>query len=231
MAQVFTPMTSALHSRGSVDGLRRMLTLGNHCSALVAFPISAVLLLIGPRFLQVWLGAKYVSSQSVLAILIVPTTLYIAQAGSPKILYGMAHHKTLALVLLVEGVANLFLSVVLARSYGINGVAMGTAIPLFCTSVLFLPIHLCRLLHLRLRDFLFDSFAYPILLTVPVAIMVRVLDARIVSRSWRELAAILSSAALLYGFELFAYFWFVEFPKPPLQAASGRVDDISYTEG
>ena len=229
LAQVFTPMSSALHATGSMDGLRRVLILGNRYSAFVAFPISAILLLIGSRFIQAWLGPQYVSSQSVLAILIVPTALYLAQATSPKILYGMARHKTLAVVLFAEGLANLILSVTLARPYGINGVALGTAIPLFCTAVFFLPIHLCKVLHVRLRDFLFDSFGYPILLTVPVALAVRLLDMRLPSRSWRELLEIVSLASLVYGVELLVYFWFVEYPKVlSRKAESGVAEKISY---
>jgi O-antigen/teichoic acid export membrane protein len=229
LAQVFTPMSSALHASGSVDGLRRVLILGNRYSAFVAFPISAILFLSGGRFIQVWLGAQYVSSQSVLAILIVPTALYLAQATSPKILYGMARHKTLALVLLAEGLANLILSVTLARPYGLNGVAMGTAIPLFCTAVFFLPIHLCRLLHVRLRDFLLGSLGYPILLTIPVAIAVRLLDSRLPSHSWKELLEIVFLAALVYGVELLAYFWFVEYPNLASRKVKlGKVDKISY---
>jgi O-antigen/teichoic acid export membrane protein len=229
MAQVFTPMSSALHASGSVDGLRRVLILGNRYSAFVAFPISAILLLIGSRFIQAWLGPQYVSSQSVLAILIVPTALYLAQATSPKILYGMARHKTLAVVLFAEGLANLILSVTLARRYGINGVAIGTAIPLFCTAAFFLPIHLCRLLHVRLRDFLLDSFGYPILLTIPVALAVGLLDMRLPSRSWRELLEIVSVAALLYGVELLVYFWFVEYPQlVSRKTEPGVAEKISY---
>jgi O-antigen/teichoic acid export membrane protein len=213
MAQVFTPMSSALHATGSMDGLRRVLMVGNRYCAFVAFPLGAVLLLIGTRVIQAWLGAPYVSSQSVLMILIVPTTLFTAQASSPKVLYGMHRHKTLAVVLLIEGVANLLLSMALAPRYGINGVAMGTAIPLFCTCVFFLPIHLCRVLHLRLRDFVVDCFAYPLLLTIPLALAVHLLDIRIQGRSRRELFEILFLAGLLYGIELLVYFWFVEYPK------------------
>ena len=92
---------------------------------------------------------------------------------------------------------------------------MGTAIPLFCTSVFFLPIHLCRLLELRLRDFVLDSFLYPALLTAPVAIVVRLLDIRLYGRSLRELAVILAAASLLYGLEFLAYVRFVELRKAP----------------
>jgi O-antigen/teichoic acid export membrane protein len=213
MAQVFTPLSSALHATGSTDGLRRVLVVGNRYCAFVAFPMAAGLFLIGARVIQAWLGAPYVSSQSVLMILIIPSTLWIAQASSVRVLYGMHHHKTLAVVMLVESIVNLIVSIALARPYGINGVAMGTAIPLFCTSVFFLPIHLCRLLQLRLRDFVWDCFGYPFLLTIPMALMVHLLDIRIQGRSWRELVEIVFIACLLYGLELLVYFWFVEYPE------------------
>jgi O-antigen/teichoic acid export membrane protein len=222
MAQVFTPMSSAFHATGSLDGLRRVLIVGNRYSAFLAFPLAAVLLVIGPRLIQAWLGPPYVSSQSVLAILIVPSTLFMAQASSPKVLYGMQRHKTLAVVLLIEGVANLALSLALARPYGINGVAMGTAIPLFCTSVFFLPIHLCRALQLRLRDFVVDCFAYPALLTIPLALALRALDRRIPGRSRTDLIEILFLAGLLYGLELLLYFWLVEFPQISARRSAAR---------
>jgi len=134
----------------------------------------------------------------------------------------MHRHRTLAVVLLVEAAANLVLSVALARPYGINGVALGTAIPLFCTSVFFLPIHLCRTLQLRLRDFVFECFAYPLLLTAPVALAIRLLDTRIPARTWRELVEILFLAGLLYGVELLVYFWLVEFPKLSARRSAAR---------
>jgi O-antigen/teichoic acid export membrane protein len=228
MAQVFTPMSSAFHAVGSFDGLRRVLVVGNRYCAFVAFPMAAGLLTIGSRFIQAWLGAPYVSSQSVLMILIVPAMLWIAQASSVRVLYGMHRHRTLAVVLLVEAVANLVLSVALARPYGINGVAMGTAIPLFCTSVFFLPLHLCRILQLRLRDFVWDCFAYPFLLTIPMAFTLHLLDVRIQGRSWRQLAESVFIVGLLYGFELLIYFWLAEYPKlAARRAAAVEAEKIS----
>ncbi len=225
MAQVFAPMTSALHATGSTDGLRRMLVVGNRYCAFVAFPLAAGLFLIGGRVIQAWLGAPYVSSKSVLMILIVPTTLWISQASSVRVLYGMHQHKTLAAVMLAESLVNLVGSIALARPYGINGVAVGTAIPLFCTSVFFLPIHLCRLLQLRLRDFVWDCFAYPFLLTIPMALTVHLLDIRMQGRSWRELVEIVFIAGMQYGLEVLVYFWFVEYPKISARRSAAMAAD------
>jgi O-antigen/teichoic acid export membrane protein len=228
MAKVFTPMSSALHATASIDGLRRVLFVGNRYCAFVAFPMAAGLLLIGTRVIQAWLGTPYISSQSVLMILIVPTTLWMAQASSVTVLYGMHRHKTLAVVMLIEAATNLVLSIALAPRYGINGVAMGTAVPLFCTCVFFLPIHLCRVLNLRLRDYVVDCFAYPFILTIPLALAVHLLDTRVQGRSWRELVAIVFIAGMLYGFELLIYFWLVELPQFSARRSAAKVaEEIS----
>jgi hypothetical protein len=52
----------------------------------------------------------------------------------------------------------------LVRRMGIIGVAWGTAIPLACTSLFFLPRHMCRLLDVPLGTFLTRAYRLPLLL-------------------------------------------------------------------
>jgi len=52
----------------------------------------------------------------------------------------------------------------LARRFGIVGVAWGTAIPLACTSLLFLPRHLCRVLDVPLWTFLDRAYRMPLMM-------------------------------------------------------------------
>jgi O-antigen/teichoic acid export membrane protein len=91
----------------------------------------------------------------------------LAQAASPRILYGMARHQSLAWVTLMESIANLILSIVLIRPFGIVGDAAGTAIPLFCTTLYFMPRHLCRVLGIRVLTFFREAYTLPILLLMP----------------------------------------------------------------
>ena len=67
------------------------------------------------------------TSYPVLLVLVIPSTLMLAQSASSRVLFGMAKHKTLAIVTLLEGGANLFLSIFLVRQFGILGDAFGTA--------------------------------------------------------------------------------------------------------
>jgi hypothetical protein len=80
----------------------------------------------------------------------------------------MARHGLMARVLLLEGVANVLLSIILLRYMGLIGVAWGTAIPLFITSVLFLPFHVCKQLHLNVGRYALYSHASPLLPNIPL---------------------------------------------------------------
>jgi len=67
----------------------------------------------------------------------------------------------------MESIANLILSIVLIRPFGIVGDAAGTAIPLLCTTLHFLPRHLCRVLGIRVRAFVREAYTLPLLLVIP----------------------------------------------------------------
>src|SRR5712671_2477628 len=157
LAQIFTPMSSHFHATGDFVRLRKIFISGNRACALVMFPMTVALIVMGKSLIEVWVGPRYVSSYIVLLIVLIPSTFYQAQSTSNRILFGMSLHKSLAYVVLMEGVANVILSIVLVRPLGIVGDAIGTAIPLLCTALFFLPRHMCRLLGVPIRKFLVDS--------------------------------------------------------------------------
>jgi O-antigen/teichoic acid export membrane protein len=169
MSQIVTPMSSQFHATGDLARLQRTFVAGNRACALVIFPLCVVLVVLGKPIIGAWVGARYLPGYSVLVLLIIPRTLYLAQSTSTKILLGMGRHRVLASVLLLEGAANLLLSLLLVRRFGILGVALGTAIPMLFTSVLFLPRHLCRVLEFPLGRFLSRAYALPLLLCAPLA--------------------------------------------------------------
>src|ERR1019366_1365422 len=151
LAQVFVPMASKSDATGDLAGLRKIFVTGHRASALIIFPMAVILIILGKSVIQVWVGARYIAtSYPVLLVLLIPTTLMLAQSASGRVLFGMARHKNLAIITLLEGSANLLLSIFLVTRFGILGDAVGTAIPLLCTTLFFLPRHLCRILNLRI---------------------------------------------------------------------------------
>lgn len=171
ISQIFVPMASQSDARGDANRLQKMLIAGNRACSFAIFPICATLTIMGKSLIEVWVGAKYISqSYPVLLVLIIPFTFMLSQAASSRMLLGTSQHRTLGIVTLVEGVINILLSIVLIRPYGILGDALGTAIPLTCTTLLFLPIHACRTFGIHLRTFLRQAYSLPFLATAPLAI-------------------------------------------------------------
>jgi O-antigen/teichoic acid export membrane protein len=221
LAQIFTPMSSHFHAKGEIDRLRSIFIAGNRACALIVFPICAGLILLGKSVIQIWMGAKYVpASYPILLILLIPTTLRMAQATSSRILFGMARHRILAVVIFAEGIANLVLSVLLVRPYGIIGDAMGTAIPLTITCLFFLPQHLCGILGLRLRTYLVKAYGAPFLLCLPMAACLILLQRWFVPHKLLGLAVQAGLAGALYA-GLVYYFMFL---KGPLSLRTEETD-------
>jgi Na+-driven multidrug efflux pump len=96
----------------------------------------------------------------------------LAQAASTRILFGLGKHQTMASITVIEGVANLILSIALVPAHGffggIVGDALGTAIPLSFTCLVFLPRHLKKQIGVPVGTFLREAYTLPILLTVPL---------------------------------------------------------------
>jgi O-antigen/teichoic acid export membrane protein len=200
LAQIFVPMSSQSDAVGNMDRLRKIYIAGNRACALVMLPMSAILIILGKSVIEAWVGAKYVAaSYPVLVILVIPVTIQLVQGASGRILVGIGRHGKLAIATLIEGVSNLILSILLVRHYGIIGDALGTAIPLTCTMVFFLPLHLSHVLGVRVRTFLRQAFALPILLCTPMVVTLLLMQRWFVPHGYRQLAIHLLVGAVVYG--------------------------------
>jgi O-antigen/teichoic acid export membrane protein len=203
LAQNFLPLASQSEATGNVDRLRKVFLAGNRFCAFTSFPITVTLLMLGKSVIEVWVGKKYVAtSYSVLVVLIIPATLMWAQAASGRVLFGISKHRTWAFVTLGEGIANLILSIILVRPYGIIGDALGTAIPLSLTMLFFMPVHLCRKLDIRIRTFVREAYTLPALLCVPLVAVLLLMRRWFIPHNYRQLGLQLFIAIVVYGLGL-----------------------------
>ncbi len=208
LAQLFVPMSSKSDATGDLAGLRKIFVAGNRACALIIFPIAVILIILGKAVIAAWVGARYIpTSYPVLLILVIPYTLMLAQSASTRVLFGMAKHRTLAIVILLEGTANLILSILLVKPFGIVGDAVGTAIPLACTTLVFLPRHLCRVLNLRIGVYLREAFLLPLMLCAPLIAVLLLMRHWFVARNVAQLAIHLAAGSAVYGVGLLWAIW------------------------
>lgn len=212
MASVFMPLCSQFDAVNDVDRLRKMLIEGNRVCAFIMCPICVALVILGRSLIEIWVGPKYAVSYIILVLLLVPKALYRMQAVSNRILFGMARHRPLAVVALLEGSANVILSVALIRKLGIVGDALGTTIPLTITSLVFLPVYLCRVLQVPLRTFFSEIYLLPLALSIPMAVALVVLQRFFYAHTYGQLLIQLVAGSLAYGLGILWLF----FSKEPL---------------
>ena len=102
-----------------------------------------------------------------------------------------------------EGIVNLLLSIVLVRSITESiGDALGTAIPLTCTMLFFMPWHLCRQLDIRMRTFLREAYTLPLLCPLPLVAALLLMRRWFVPHNYRQLGVQLLIGMIVYGLGL-----------------------------
>lgn len=202
IAQVVTPASSRFAALDQRDRMRELVLRGNFVCALLIFPASALIAVLAPQLLTLWVGAKYASAAPVLVVLVAAKMLYFAQAAAQRALVGAGQHAGLVRILAFEAVANLGLSIVLVRPFGILGVAIGTAIPMAVTSIVFLPLLIARTLDVSVVLYLRRVLAGPALFAAAVAVTARIVVTRSVA-SWAafgmESAAVAALAISLWA--------------------------------
>ncbi len=123
--------TSAqLHSRGDRRRLATLFLEAYRITALVLAPAAAIIIVVAPQFLRLWVGADMAArSTTTLIVLAVAMTLMALQGTVAQTLIAAGWQKLVAAVAAGEAAGNLVLSVLLARQLGLAGVALGTLIP------------------------------------------------------------------------------------------------------
>ena len=131
----------------------------------------------GKAFISRWMGAPYLDAYPCLLVLALGYTVALWQIPSGNLLFAISKHKFYALANVIEGLANLGLSLWLARSLGIFGVALGTFVPMLAMKLIIQPIYVCRVASIPLaqyaREVARSLLVVALALIVPVVIAVR----------------------------------------------------------
>lgn len=164
------PLASSFRARNQFDRLQRLHLRGTQAVLLVTYPVVITLLLRGGTLLRLWIGPAFSDEATrILQVLIIAAALMLANAGVNSVALAMDRQRILSFVTMGEGVTNLIISIILVHRIGVLGVAVGTLIPTFVTSVLVWPRYLCRILHMSAVEFVVKGWFAPIAAMLPFA--------------------------------------------------------------
>lgn len=170
-AQVVNPLSSGLQARNEMRSLATMIQLGTTFAVLLGLPFCVGFLLLGERFIALWMGAEFAGrAASVLTALTAGSVIGLPYLTVSGFFYGIGEHRVIAITRVVEGIANLALSIALIGPLGLVGVALGTTIPHAVVVGAVLPWLLPRHVPLRLRDYYLRTYIRPMIGAVPFAV-------------------------------------------------------------
>ena len=171
MAVVFNPLTSSLRAGGRETALPQVLHAGAKGAMVIGLPICIGFITLGERFVSLWIGEVHAPMAGrVLTALSIGYIVGLPYYTISGILYGLAAHRTVAILRVVEGIANLALSVVLVNTIGLVGVALGTAIPHMIVVGWILPTALPKIVPINLRAYYSAVYGRTLLASVPFVV-------------------------------------------------------------
>lgn len=149
------PIFSQYEAKGDFHSTREKFIFTTKISSYLAFLIGGILIMFGKAFIQRWVGQKYLDAYPILIVLVVSLIFAFMQSPSRQLLFGISKHKLFTISNSIEGIANLILSLILVRKYGLMGVALGTAIPMFLIKLFVQPIYTCMVINLGIKEYYF----------------------------------------------------------------------------
>jgi O-antigen/teichoic acid export membrane protein len=179
MTSTFNPAASTYEAAGDTAGLRALYFNGTRMTMAITLPIVITLILRGGSFIGIWMGPQYSkTSGTVLAILATALMFSLQNTTAVAIAYGVEKHKTLAKWSLAEATANLTLSIVLARKFGLYGVAIGTLVPSLVVHLICWPNYVRRLVDVSYFQVFRNVWGPVFLCAVPFAAASYAVDVR-----------------------------------------------------
>ncbi|MFC1738956.1 oligosaccharide flippase family protein [Planctomycetota bacterium] len=150
---VLTPRFSALDGEGDKTQLQKLFLKSLSVAAFLSFGVGTLIIILGRRFIVLWVGAEFLEAVPVLLVLTVSYSIALAQTPGISLVYALKKHHLFAGACVVEGIANVVLSIYLAPRYGILGVAIGTAAPMLVIKLFVQPIYVSRIIGISLMRY------------------------------------------------------------------------------
>jgi O-antigen/teichoic acid export membrane protein len=163
LADALFRMTNQLHTflfpaviyhavEGRTERQRSLLVTANRFQLAIAVCLCGAVAALAGVLIPAWVGPGFESGVLAVQILAFVVVLRAWVAMPSTVLKGNDQHRSLSAIAAAGAVANLLLSIPLVRSWGIPGVALGTAIPVTVTCAGVIFPRACRVVGLGVAE-------------------------------------------------------------------------------
>jgi len=169
--RVLMPLSSTLYAKGKHYEIKRLIINFSKYGLIIGFFIFNIFFFMGSQFIDLWMGPGYKISYVILSILLIQYISITTHQNHKSILTGIGKNKFVGILSLLEGITKIFFCIILAKFYGLYGVAFGSVIPIVLSYFFILPIYTCNVFNIPLHDYLLNVFFPPIICMLPTSIL------------------------------------------------------------
>lgn len=138
---------------------------------LIVFLMASGLTLFGKEFIYAWVGTEFSDSYYIALILIIPLCIPLIQNLGISIMQAKNMHKFRSVLLAIIAIANIIISIPLAKLYGGIGSAIGTSISLIIGNIIILNIYYQKRVGINVIKFWKEIIKMTIPFIIPIIII------------------------------------------------------------
>lgn len=168
---VMIPSTAVLHARRDFSGLGRGLITATRYGFFLLLLTGLPLLLAAKSLLTLWVGTSYAQHGAlILQVLVAANIIRLSAAPYVMTLIGTGQQKLVTITPLLEGLCNLFASVIGGYLFGAMGVAIGTLVGSLAGIGGHFIYNMPRTsaIEFRISDYLRDGMLRPAICAIPL---------------------------------------------------------------
>lgn len=202
IGQVFFPVFTEHDARADSASIRALFLNGTRLLSVLALPTGLLAYWFSEEFFSLWIGeaarkGDYPSAASLFSVLIVASVASAIQRVSYQVLLGTRRLRMMAACFMVEGAANLALSIMWVRPFGLFGIAAGTVIPALVMEAVVFPYLICRLYSITFQEYLLKVYGRAILITFALYPFLVAISFLLRPETWARLAAAGAAATFM----------------------------------
>lgn len=137
----------------------------------IIFLMASGLVLFGKQFINVWVGNKFIDSYYVALILIIPVCFPLIQNLGLSIMQAMNKYKFKSISTLIMSIINIIITIFLAKIYGPQGAAIGTAIGLIICNIILINIYYYKVIKINVFSFWKEILKMTITFSIPICLI------------------------------------------------------------
>lgn len=177
LSSVMLPKMSKLVAKNvSSDEITNEFIKVGRLQYLIVFLMASGLTLFGKEFFIAWAGKEYVTSYYIAIILIIPLCVPLIQNLGVSIMQAKNMHKFRSILLFFIAIANIFISIPLAKLYGGIGSAIGTSISLIIGNIIIINIYYQKRVCINVIKFWKEIIKMTIPFIIPIVVILFIMN-------------------------------------------------------